>query len=64
MQRLEKNEKSRYYDGDISNKTNILPPYSQPAFSTNNILQQDNNVKLILNKVLLFYLIICYNYIK
>lgn len=57
MQRLEKNEKSRYYDGDISNKTNILPPYSQPAFSTNNILQQDNNVKLILNKI-------CFKHIK
>lgn len=40
-----------------SNKTNILPPYSQPAFSTNNILQQGNNVKLILNKV-------CFKHIK
>lgn len=45
VQRLEKKmKKTGDYDGDISNKTNILPPYSQPAFSANNIPQLNNNV--------------------
>lgn len=45
VQRLEKKmKKTGDYDGDISNKTNILPPYSQPAFSANNISQSNNNV--------------------
>lgn len=45
VQRLEKKmKKTGDYDGDISNKTNILPPYSQPAFSANNIPQSGNNV--------------------
>lgn len=46
VQRLEKKmKKTGDYDGDISNKTNILPPYSQPAFSANNISQSNQNVK-------------------
>ena len=46
VQRLEKKmKKTGDYDGDISNRTNILPPYSQPAFSTDNIPQSNEKVK-------------------
>lgn len=42
-----------------NNSVNTDRTFETPI-SVNNISQQDNNVKLVLNS-LLFYLIICYN---
>lgn len=46
VQRLEKStKKTGDYDGDTSNKTSVLPPYSQPVSYDNNIPQFNQNVK-------------------
>lgn len=46
VQRLEKStKKTGDYDGDTSNKTSVLPPYSQPVSYDNNIPQFEQNVK-------------------
>ena len=46
VQRLEKStKKTGDYDGDTSNKTSVLPPYSQPVSYDNNIPQFKQNVK-------------------